>query len=168
MKNILIYIYNNLIELGMGKYRLTEGFEHHFMTPAQWKTMDPDAKTMKIRSYFESSAKKTTAKYKKPQNAGQKSNKSQKRRKQEPELFVNPMKLSKKGVEDWQVDNAVDENILDPDRETIPSSFLLVLRNDSQNCPKAVKRCESCRVNFLNDIVVVKTCGKRSYFDSKS
>ena len=23
-------------------------------------------------------------------------------------------------------------------------------------------------MNFLNDIVVVKTCGKRSYFDSKS
>ena len=55
--------------------------------------------------------------------------------------------------------------MLDPDR--VPrQSYDLVHRSDSKMCPKAVQRCEQCRVAFgRNDVVLVKTVGHRERTD---
>jgi len=112
----------------------------------------------------------------KPANAGKKKSKHQKRRQIEPELFaekslsVSPVKLMKK-KDDWKVlgnhgTNKDDDLILDPDRATV-NPFLLVRRNDYDNCPKKVKRCEACKILFTTDIVVIKTSGEREFTDKK-
>lgn len=56
-------------------------------------------------------------------------------------------------------------DILDPDR-IAGKHFELVHREDHKLCPKAVQRCEQCRVGFnMADKVVIKSVGVRERTD---
>lgn len=52
-------------------------------------------------------------------------------------------------------------------REVFSKAYSLILR-DSKQCPKSVKRCESCKRQFSNnDSILVKTVGERDYVDKR-
>ena len=56
---------------------------------------------------------------------------------------------------------------LDPDR-IISTLYHLVHKNDENNCPLSVKRCNSCKLLFQShDVVLVKTKGTREWTDKK-
>ena len=60
---------------------------------------------------------------------------------------------------------STDTDALNPDRIK-GQLYELVYRDDNKTCPKAVSRCEQCRVAFNNsDIVLVKTAGVRERTD---
>ena len=161
----LVILYNIFVFLGLGKYRLAEGFEGHFISSTSWNHLDPEAKALKILRFFEDDKRKEVP-FTKPLNAGKKCNKHKKRRKEEPELFaaktnnlIPPVRLIK--TKDWEV-KAHEPDILNPDYD--PSqSMTLVLRSDHANFPKKVKRCEACKIAFCSEVVVIKSTGERDF-----
>ena len=65
--------------------------------------------------------------------------------------------------------NFQEENqvLFDPDREIV-CPYYLIHRKDTKQCPKSVKRCESCkRVFSAADHILVKTTGEREFVDKK-
>lgn len=158
----------------MGKYRLAKGYEDLAVSPQAWKKLNPKGRDEKLQEFFKFTAKSTQA-YTKPLNAGKKRAKTGKRRceQHEPELFnqrianVSPLKLRKTAITEWEVSSQNEViDYFNPDRTT-SRSYTLVLRNDHANCPKKVKRCENCKIQFLSDVVVVKTTGERQFKDKK-
>ena len=73
---------------GLGKYRLAKGYEHLSVDAKTWLRISPENRESKIR-HFQTFCSKPSSMYKKPSNAGKKSN-PQKRRidQREPELFA--------------------------------------------------------------------------------
>ena len=143
----------------------------HFSSPAASKNV-----------YVIHMSKIASSTYTKPCDAGRK-NASVKRRatQEEPSLFVDrhvirtvsPVKLTKRGVENeesWEIKEDSDSDnefdAMNPDR-VFTRPFTLVIRNDGRNCPKNVKRCESCKFSFGTlDTVLVKSTGTRSFTDN--
>ena len=55
---------------------------------------------------------------------------------------------------------------LDPMRAANAKQYDLVYRKDKTNCPKQVKRCESCKFQFnVSHVVLVRTMVNRSWTD---
>ena len=55
----------------------------------------------------------------------------------------------------------------DPDRIESPG-FYLVCREDKNNCPAKVRRCEQCKRQFgKTDRILVKTTGEREHVNKK-
>ena len=63
---------------------------------------------------------------------------------------------------------AEDLSFLNPYRVK-ENNYMLVHRDDLKNCPKAVIRCQKCRVSFdSSDVVIIKTSGRRDGTDRKT
>ena len=158
---------------GLGKYRLASGYEQFLVAPHVWARMTQESRDLKISELMNFTVKPSSL-FKKPVDAGKKCAPPQKRRANQivPELFIDRTPLVSKIARTSEVDLNPDPNPaafdpFNPDRKTT-KSFTLVLKNDHKKCPKGVKRCESCKIQFdFRDTIVVKTTGLRPYTKNK-
>lgn len=158
---------------GFGNYRLAPGYEHMRVTPGIWNKLSPESRRKKIEKFFDFIPKPSST-YIKPSNAGKKNNTVTKRRTNQPEaeLYTNrimPAKIPKltisKTQSSWNINTSTTKqsDLFDPDKST-EKGMTLVLRSNFKECPKSVKRCESCRYSFGEvDVVIVKTSGFRQF-----
>ncbi|RMX57773.1 hypothetical protein pdam_00006752 [Pocillopora damicornis] len=171
---------------GLGKYRLSLGYEQFQVDPVKWNRWSLERQAQHL-SALRNFTPKSYEMYKKPMVTGIKSSPQSKRRRvhlPEPEIFtdrvevgddtpqaVTPIRITKSDDKTkWQVEkstNAATEamNFLDPDRIS-GNQYELVSRDDEKLCPKSVQRCEQCRVAFHQaDKVVVKSVRVRERTD---
>lgn len=175
---------------GIGKYRLANGYEHFIVQPITWDRWSLQRQQQHINTFLQFVPSQTQL-FVKPKNAGLKSTPPAKHRRArlpEVELFssrfdelqekqqVSPIVLSrkeikKKGNENddrWEVASKharIEEDPLNPDRH-LTNKYVLVHREIKKDCPKAVKRCHSCKRTFSDaDVVLAKTEGNREYTD---
>lgn len=135
----------------MGKYRLSEGFENHKIDPNNWREIDEQARHENQTFLLQ---------------WGKTSRLFQRRLKRATKVANWTWTFCSTKIDsDWQVTG--DQDLLDPDANVV-SSCVLVLRKDHSNCPKVVKRSETCTKRFEMEFVVVKTYGEHEFYNKKT
>jgi len=171
---------------GFGKYKLAHGYEQFFVQSQTWTRWSPDRRNQHIQAFLKFSPKPSQL-YHKPASAGLKRPGQKRRSSEEATIFIEcptsspsssaapssskPLSsaspsLSATSLSATQLDSQEEGDELlgfDPDRAT-SNSYEIVVRGG--NCPKSVKRCESCKFPFNKfDKVLVKTVGVREFTD---
>ena len=99
--------------------------------------------------------------YVRPPSAGLKSSKQKKSRRDDKEVEIFSDRVQPLYVATNSEGEAEDLAFLDPYR-TRTTKYMMVHRSDFKNCPKGVKRCQSCRIQFDNsDAVLIRSTGTR-------
>lgn len=176
---------------GQGKYRLAPGYDKFQRNPVIFNRLSDENKKKHMDAFLEYTPDVLES-YQKPDGAGLKKKRGQKRRARLPEasLFddrlsqetsvglnatprVTPLKLRKRSsanpMGEWDVEKIDSEDdIFNPNRSML-KMYKLVHRKEKKEFPDSVKRCEDCRFAFnSSDVIAVKTRSLRSFTDKKT